>query len=199
MRYSLVLLLCLVACNVGTIANPTSGPAVQFDYDPPRGEPKSPANSMFAVVSDSGSDAGIDCSLPDASDSDSDANSSFDAGIDSSSAEDASAPTCESGTTVVGHCLYNMATACQEYFSDHSVECKDLVVHPMGGSWWPGPCGGEPGTDLTYSNGGCQDECQSIHWNYPLNKGAHPPTDISRQGWKDTCEAFPGGTYIPVP
>lgn len=188
MRISLVLLLLLVACDTGEIAYPSSGPVVQLERDASQGEPKSPADTLSAVVSDSGSvdadaslDAGTDSSLPD---------SSLDSGIDSSDA----GPTCESGTTVVGHCLFNMATACQEYFSDHSVDCPD---RPMGGTWWAGPCGGEPGTDLSRSSGGCHDECGSIHWSYRL--GGYLPNDESRQGWKDSCEAIPGRTYIPVP
>lgn len=187
MRYSLVLLLCLVACNMGSIAMPSSGTVVLLDSDPPQGEPKNPADSQSAVVSDSGSDAGIDSSLPEATDSGAEASI------------DASTLNCRADTSVVGHCLYNMATACQESFSDDEAWCKDLDVHPMGGTWWTGTCGCESGTDLTYSNGGCKDEFGSIHWDYLLNKVANPPTSKTRQASKEMCDAWGNRTYIPVP
>jgi hypothetical protein len=115
---------------------------------------------------------------------------------DASSDTGLSEPTCEQGTCVVGHCLYNMATACEEFFSDHEAECKSLEVHPMGGNWWAGPCGGEPGTDLHRSSGGCANECGAITWSYRL--GGYPPDDVSRQGVQEMCEQFPGRTYIPT-
>jgi len=203
MRNSIAVMLCCLVCACGSFASEDEASdtvAATTDYGSSSNSDSGNDNIVVIIhkgvftfyndsdsqVSDSGVETSVDVSDAGVDSSDDDASAGDDAGL--------SEPTCETGTYVVGHCLYNMATVCQEYFSDHEADCKSLTVHPMGGSWWPGPCGGEPGTDLHRSSGGCMNECGSITWSYRLGGG--PPDEVSIQGEKDLCEAFPGYTYI---
>lgn len=193
MRKLVLSLLCCIVCACGSLV-----PDVQSD-DAGGGE----TDTIIVVVEDATitfvnqDDGGTqeEAALPFDGGTDGEADATDDV-QDASTNTGSSEPTCEQGTCVVGHCLYNMATACEEFFSDHEAECKSLEVHPMGGSWWPGPCGGEPGTDLHRSSGGCANECGAITWSYRL--GGYPPNDASRQGVQENCELFPGRTYIPT-
>lgn len=168
MRTTTLFCLSLIACDISVVANASLSKKVVTDAG---------ADSNIGTDTGLDSNVGVDASTCDSS------IQLLDSGLDSSDSL-----TCESGTLVVGHCLFNMATRCQEYFSDHSIECKQ--AHPMGGAWWDGPCGSESGTDLHRSSGGCKDSCGNISWSYPL--GNEPPTAATTQVTKDMCV----GTYV---
>lgn len=116
-----------------------------------------------------------------------------DGGVDAT--PDASADAgCEPIGPVVGHCVTHQATACVEYFSDHSVECN-TSPHLVTG-WFPGKCGDDEFSDLHRSNGGCMNLCGQILYNYPF--GGVMPTEKTRATFKQFCEES-GQTYIEVP